>query len=232
MGRPSKSLISRERAASAALSVIDTQGLDKLSLEHVARRLGVKAPSLYYHFKDKNELLAEVALILLRDIDPPKIDENDWEKTLIRLCKAARRAILRHPNAAPLLLQFFPRRLLLGAYDFWISMCPYPPEAHMAIIEGTEKLTYASALFEAAARSYGVEPMPDFDLEQFPNLTKAVQANPYDDEEMFEEAVAAFLRGFRHLPKTPKSLTEDEKKRARRLGIAKSVPAPSRSPAG
>lgn len=98
----------------------------------------------------------------------------------------------------------------------------------MAIIEGTEKLTYASALFEAAARSYGIEPMPDFDLEQFPHLAKAVQANPYDEEEMFEEAVTAFLRGFRHLPKTPKSLTEEEKKRARRLGIAKSVPAPAR----
>lgn len=225
MGRPSKSLISRERAASAALSVIDTQGLNKLSLDLVAKRLGVKAPSLYYHFKDKNELLAEVALILLRDIDPPKIDENDWEKTLIRLCKSARRAILRHPNAAPLLLQFFPRRILLGAYDFWISNCPYPPETHMAIIEGTEKLTYASALFESAARSYGIEPMPEYDLEQYPHLTKAIQANPYDDEEMFEEAVTAYLRGFRHYPKTPKKLTEDEKRRARRLGITRPIRA-------
>lgn len=223
MGRPSKSLISRERAAKAALSVIDTQGLQSLSLEHVARRLGVKAPSLYYHFKNKNELLSEVALTLLMNIEPPKIDENDWEKTLIRLCKSARRSILQHPNAAPLLLQFFPRRILLGAYDFWISMCPYPPETHMAIIEGTEKLTYASALFEAAARSYGIEPMPDYDLEQFPNLTTAVKANPYDDEEMFEEAITAFLRGFRHHPKTPKTLSEEEKTRARRLGITKPV---------
>jgi TetR/AcrR family tetracycline transcriptional repressor len=231
MGRPSKSLISKDSAASAALSVIDTEGLGKLSLELVARRLGVKAPSLYYHFKDKNALLAEVALMLLRDIDPPKIDESDWEKTLVRLCKSARRSILRHPNAAPLLLQFFPRRILLGAYDFWISMCPYPPETHMAIIEGTEKLTYASALFEAAARSYGIKPMPDFDMEQHPHLSKAVQANPYDDEEMFEEAVSAFLRGFRHYPKTHKTLTEDEKKRARRLGIARSVPAPTGSTA-
>lgn len=227
MGRPSKSLISRERAASAALSVIDTQGLQSLSLELVARRLGVKAPSLYYHFKDKNELLAEVALILLKDIDPPKIDEDDWEKTLIRLCKSARRSILRHPNAAPLLLQFFPRRILLGAYDFWISMCPYPAETHMVIIEGTEKLTYASALFEAAARSYGVEPMPDYSMDQFPHLTNAVKANPFDDEEMFEEAVTAFLRGFRHYPKTPKKLTDSERTRARRLGIAKSLSTPN-----
>ncbi|WP_084421484.1 TetR/AcrR family transcriptional regulator [Henriciella litoralis] len=225
MGRPSKSLISRDSAANAALNVIDAHGLGKLSLELVAKQLGVKAPSLYYHFKDKNELLAEVALIMLRDIDPPKIDENDWEKTLVRLCKSTRRSILRHPNAAPLLLQFFPRRILLGAYDFWISMCPYPPETHMVIMEGTEKLTYASALFEAAARSYGVELMPENQLEQLPHLRAAVQANPHDDEELFEETVTAFLRGFRHYPKTPKKLTEDEKKRARRLGIARTVPA-------
>ncbi len=224
MGRPSKSLISRERAAKAALSIMDTQGLQSLSLEAVARRLGVKAPSLYYHFKDKNELLSEVALILLKDIDAPKIDENDWEKTLIRLCKAARRSILQHPNAAPLLLQFFPRRILLGAYDFWISMCPYPADVQMVIIEGTEKLTYASALFEAAARSYGVAPMPEFDLEQFPHLAKAVRENPHDDEELFEATIAAFLRGFRDMPQKSKKLTDAERKRARRLGIAKTSP--------
>ena len=222
MGRPSKSLISRDSAARAALSIIDTQGLQSLSLELVARRLGVKAPSLYYHFKDKNELLSEVALILLKDIDPTKIDENYWEKTLIRLCKSARRSILRHPNAAPLLLQFFPRRILLGAYDFWVSMCPYPPDTHMAIIEGTEKLTYASALFAAAARSYGVAPMPDYELDQYPHLTTAIRANPHDDEEMFEEAVTAFLRGFRHFPKAPRKLTDGQRKRARRLGLTRS----------
>lgn len=224
MGRPSKSLISREGAAVAALSVIDAQGLQSLSLELVAKRLGVKAPSLYYHFKDKNELLSEVVLLLLREIEPPKVDENDWEKTLVRLCKSTRQSLLRHPNAVPLLLQFFPRRILLGAYEFWTSMCPYPAEVQMVISEGTEKLTYGSALFEAAAKSYGVRAMPDFDLEQFPHLAEAVRANPYDDEELFEETIVSFLSGFRHLPQEPKRLTAAEKKRARRLGLTKSLP--------
>ena len=221
MGRPSKSLISRDKAARAALSVIDDTGLQSLSLEAVARRLGVKAPSLYYHFKDKNELLAEVVLILLKDIETPKIDEEDWEKTLTRLCKVSRRGILRHPNAAPLILRFFPRRILLGAYDFWVSMCPYPAETHMVIIEGTEKLTYASALFGAAAKSYDVEPMSEFDPVQLPHLAEAVRQNPFDEEELFEETIKAFLRGFRHLEKTPKNLTPNERKRAQRLGLAR-----------
>ena len=91
----------------------------------------------------------------------------------------------------------------------------------MVIIEGTEKLTYASALFSAAAKSYNIEPMSDFDAEQFPSLAEALRQNPYDEEELFEESIKAFLRGFRHLEKTPKRLTDEERKRARRLGIMK-----------
>src|SRR3546814_3495147 len=53
VGRPAKPLISRDRAARAALGAIDIHGLEALSLELVAQRLGVKAPSLYYHFKHK-----------------------------------------------------------------------------------------------------------------------------------------------------------------------------------
>lgn len=219
LGRPSKTLITRDNAARVALNVIDTKGLKALSLEAVAKQLNVKAPSLYYHFKNKNELLTEVVLILLRDIEPPKFDEDDWEKTLTRVCKLARRGILKHPNAAPLILQFFPRRIFLGPYDFWMSLCPYPPEVHMVIIEGTEKLTYASALFGAAAMSFDMKPMSEFDPNQLPYLAEAVRKNPYDDEELFEETIKAFLRGFRHLPQTPKKLTATEKKRAHRLGL-------------
>ena len=197
MGRPNKPLISRKRAARAALSVIDVQGLSSLSLELVARRLGVKAPSLYYHFKNKSELLAEVARLLLVDIEAPKFDRTNWDETLIDLCKATRRMILQHPNAAPLLLRYFPRNILLSAYDLWISVCPYPPEDKLAILEGTEKLTFASALFEASARANAIEPMPQFDPAEFPALAEAMRANPHDEEQLFEETVRRFLMGFR-----------------------------------
>ena|SRR3990167_1369877 len=230
MGRPSKSLISRERAASAALAVIDSVGLQALNLELVAKQLGVKAPSLYYHFKDKNELLSEVALMLLRDIEPPKIDENDWDRTMLRLSKSARQGVLKHPNAAPLILEFFPRRLVLGAYEFWLSFCPYPPEIQLVIIEGLEKLTHASAMFEAGARSKGIEQMSLTGFESLPNLVQAVQSSPYDSEELFEETIKAYLRGFQHLSKTPKKLTEGAKARARRFNIARSSPALSELP--
>ncbi len=195
MGRPDKPLISRERAARAALDVIDNQGLSALSLELVARQLGVKAPSLYYHFKHKNELLSEVALCILRDVKAPFVDPDRWQETLVGLCLATRRTILLHPNAAPLLLEFFPKHIFLKAYDFWTAICPYPEDMQMMILEGCEKLTFGSALFSAASRSRAIAPMPDFDRNALQALAKAVRANPYDEEGLFVATLQTFLTG-------------------------------------
>lgn len=195
MGRPAKPLISRERAARAALGVIDVNGLDALSLELVATRLGVKAPSLYYHFKHKAELLAEVARLILTDVQAPDPSTMDWKGAMIALSVATRRSILQHPNAAPLLLQFFPRHIFLAAYDFWIAPCPLPPEKHLVMIEGTEKITLGVSLFEAAYRSRGVEPMPQFDRSKLPHLANAMRENMLGEEELFIATLRAFLDG-------------------------------------
>ena len=197
LGRPDKPLISRERAARAALDVIDTKGLNSLSLEQVARQLGVKAPSLYYHFKDKSELLCEVALCILHDVRVASPNFNDWEQTMIDLCVATRRMILLHPNAAPLLLEVFPRQIFPRAYEFWMDKCPYPAEYQLMVLEQTEKITYGSALFAAAARSRGTTPMPDLDPRQFPALTRAVRANKNDEEAIFIGVLKMFFAGVR-----------------------------------
>ena len=197
MGRPSKPIITKERAARAALEVIDDQGPDGLSLAVVAHKLGVKAPSLYYHFKNKAELLAEVARIILVDVKVPKAKPgDDWRDLIVNLSLATRRSILEHPHAAPLMLQFFPRYLILGSYNHWISHYQAPPEVHMLIIEGTEKLTFGSALFAATCRARGIEPMPKFDAQKMPNLAQAVRANTLDEEATFEATLRRFLSAF------------------------------------
>jgi TetR/AcrR family transcriptional regulator, tetracycline repressor protein len=196
VGRPTKPIISTERAARAALGVIDVRGLDAFSLELVANRIGIKAPSLYYHFKSKTALLAEVARLILLDVKLPEEMEGDWRDRMIALSVATRRSILQHPNAAPLLLQFFPRHLLLGSYDHWISEYPLPPEQHMIFVEGLEKLTFGSALFEAACRARAVEPMPQFDHARYPNLAEAVRTNVLDDEALFVETLRRYIDGF------------------------------------
>ncbi len=194
-GRPSTALITPHTAAEAALKVIDRDGLATLSLQDVARALGVSAPSLYHHFKDKDELLAHVARLLLEMIGVEQATwPVEWEERLIALSLATRRVMLRHPNAAPLALRFFPRRIMLQAYENSLADCPYPAEVQLIISEMTEKLTYGSALFAAAAESHHIAAMPEVDPAQFPSLARALAAAP-PEEEVFIQALRTQFAG-------------------------------------
>jgi AcrR family transcriptional regulator len=197
LGRPKAPLISREAATRAALAVIDEGGLESFSLGLVARRMAVKAPSLYYHFRDKAEILAQVARFILLDTGYDESARGTWEERTIALCIETRRALLRHPKAAPLILQFFPRHLLLASYEHAVSGYPHTRELHMAILEGIEKLTFGDALFEAAARARGVAAMPAIDPAKYPNLARSVAANSLGDEQIFVEALRMFFAGVR-----------------------------------
>ncbi len=195
MARPSTPLISRDGAAKAALDVIDEVGLASLSLDRVAKKLKVRPPSLYHYFKDKAELLEEVARLLLSNLAMTGDPDMSYEERLVAMCLETRRALLGHPNAAMLILQFFPRHMLLNAYEAVANADPYPPEFHMAVIEGTEKLTFGSALFAAAAHARDAAPFPPFDPSRFPAVARAVDRNPFDEEHLFEETLRMFLAG-------------------------------------
>ena len=195
-GRPPKPLITREAAVAAALSVIDRDGLEALSVQAVARAMKVAAPSLYYHFKDKDELLQLVALEMLRQVGKSTSREASWDDRMIGLSVATLRVILEHANAAPLMLRFFPRWLMLSAYENSLIDNPYPEEHQMVIVEAIEKLTYGTSLFAAAAATYHLPAMPAFDTDRYPRLARAIQVGPQDQLTMFEESLRALLAGF------------------------------------
>ena len=196
-GRPLQPLITREAAAEHAIRIIDAKGLDALRVQTLAEAIGVTAPSLYYHFKDKDELLALVAFELLRQIGEGAQADATWEERVIELSVNTRRVILRHANAAPVLLRYFPRKLMLGAYERTLADCPYPRRSHAVVLEALEKLTYGASLFAAAAATHHSPAMPAFSAERFPLLAAARASGPDDDEALFVETLLALLDGFR-----------------------------------
>jgi len=199
MARPTKVLISRDAAARAALEIIDAEGLDALSLERLARELGVKAPSLYHHFSDKAEILARVArLVVLETPVPPEPVVGEWQEWMVQMCVGFRRAIVGHPNAAPLLLRYFPRHFMLSSYERAsriLDQAGVPLDLHILIIEGVDKMTLGSGLYGAARRSAGEPEFAAVDPDRDPMLARALEANPWDEEAAFAETVRSFLRG-------------------------------------
>ena len=95
--------LTRERVLRAALELIETDGLDALSMRALAREVGVEAMSLYNHFRDKADVLDGVAELVLLDMELPARTE-DCLADVRALTVAFRDAAMAHPNAYPLLV--------------------------------------------------------------------------------------------------------------------------------
>jgi TetR/AcrR family tetracycline transcriptional repressor len=57
--------VNRERIVIVALDLLDENGLAGLTLRELAGRLGIRAPTLYWHVRDKRELLDLLAAAIL-----------------------------------------------------------------------------------------------------------------------------------------------------------------------
>lgn len=59
----------RERILAAALELFAEQGFDGTSLQQIADRLGLTKAALYYHFRSKDDLLAELLIPVLDELE-------------------------------------------------------------------------------------------------------------------------------------------------------------------
>ncbi|MCW2800785.1 MAG: tetracycline repressor protein [Aeromicrobium sp.] len=203
MPRPSSPLISKDTTVNAALKIIDEDGLEALSLPRLAREMNVRAPSLYHHFAHKNEILAAVSReIVRRTVFPRRSPTGDWAEWFTQLATNFRTAVLRHRNAAPILLQFMPREMMVEMYEraaSYLAECGVPAELHVQILDGLEKLSVGATIAEAvrpASRSrVGFE---HIDEHLHPTLARAVAANHLNPKQIFEHTVRCYLLGMEH----------------------------------
>jgi TetR/AcrR family tetracycline transcriptional repressor len=80
--------VNRPTIAATALELIQEDGLDALTMRTLADRSGVKAASLYWHVRDREELVELVADALLARVPAPGRG-LDWRQAAIAWCTAA-----------------------------------------------------------------------------------------------------------------------------------------------
>ncbi|WP_086818582.1 TetR/AcrR family transcriptional regulator C-terminal domain-containing protein [Allokutzneria sp. NRRL B-24872] len=93
--------LTREVLIETALRLLDEVGLDGLTVRRLAAELGVQSPALYWHVKNKQELLDGMAdaIVLAAGMGPPREDES-WQDWLLRRCRSYRRSLLAHRDGA------------------------------------------------------------------------------------------------------------------------------------
>ena len=201
MARPSKPLISKAAAVEASIEIIDAEGIAAFSLPRLATHMGVRAPSLYHHFADKNDIMTAIARHIAGKsvIKPRRAPGPDWPEYFVSLALNFRQSVLRHRNAATVLIEHLPRETLVGSFESaaaFLGDSGVPAHLHIAILDGMETLCIGAVLAEAARKPRSRHALfPPLDPVEFPHLNQAVEANELTVKELFAERIRSFLYG-------------------------------------
>ena len=194
----------KEKIILATLELAAANGLKSVSMSRIADRVGIKAPSLYNHFKSKDEIVSAMYVYLrekaLENRSPGFADPGDLaEKSLEQILTESLRGYLGM-IADPNLMLFF--RVLY-------SERPINPLAAKIVLEETEhmlrstkNLFYALAVHgkmksegaDTAAMTFAltVHSLIDYGMDRI----TAGEADASGGESLYTKEMAEFIRWF------------------------------------
>lgn len=94
--------LTRDAVVEVALTMADTGGLDTLTIRRLAQHFGVTPMALYWHVKNKDELLDAMGDAVYAAVELPPADDRDWIEQYGELLEALLDALRAHPGAVDL----------------------------------------------------------------------------------------------------------------------------------
>jgi TetR/AcrR family transcriptional regulator, tetracycline repressor protein len=100
-------VLSADLIFSSALRLVDDEGLEALTMRHLAETIGVATMSLYSHVATKEDVLRGVLNLVTGEFNLPSPDMAPWD-ALRMINREFRQTATRHPNLVPLIMQAPP----------------------------------------------------------------------------------------------------------------------------
>jgi TetR/AcrR family transcriptional regulator, tetracycline repressor protein len=95
--------VNREMVAQAGLKLLNEVGLEQLTLRRLGTELEVQAAAIYWHFKSKEELIDEMATVVLAQGAPnllPARRSSDWKVWAAAFGQGLRKTLLAYRDGA------------------------------------------------------------------------------------------------------------------------------------
>lgn len=106
--RADKEPLSRDRIVTAAIEILDREGLDAVSTRRVAEALDTGSASLYAHIANRDELLELMVDRIAGEIEVPEPDPAHWQDQLRDYARGAQRVWAAHADIARASLASIP----------------------------------------------------------------------------------------------------------------------------
>jgi len=89
--------LTRDQIVTAAIELLDADGLDGLSMRTLGKRLGSAATAMYWHVGSKDNLIALAADRVWQEVELPDLAEVDWRTAATRMATGQHAMFGQHP---------------------------------------------------------------------------------------------------------------------------------------
>ncbi|OBB17677.1 TetR family transcriptional regulator [Mycolicibacterium setense] len=164
MARPRVPLISKRKVLEAALTIIDSEGLDALSIRALARRLDINGASLYHHFANKEQIIAGAARLALDETVLTPDEDKPWRVWVLRNNRVLRQAFRDHPDLVPIVLKMGMLQIAPTQIDQTTARLRQegvPVGAIIPMMDALERFAIGSALAETGNGYQSIEHLPE-----------------------------------------------------------------------
>jgi AcrR family transcriptional regulator len=206
--------LSRERIITAAIELIEREGVEAVSMRRIAAELGCGVMSLYNHLPSKAALLDDVAERVLSGIEFTAEPGAGWEDQVRAQARAFRAIARKYPRSAMVVvsrpttsvtgLRPIENALAtLGEAGFGGRDAVLIMRSFVGFILGSllREVGVTPALGDAHGSPAAVPPRPHLDPSQFPQVTRlSAELTQHDPDADFEfglellvHAIAALL---------------------------------------
>lgn len=92
-----RSTLTLDQVVSAAIDLLDADGLDGLNMRSLGGRLGSAATAVYWHVKSKDALVRLAGDAIWAEVGLPDLAVLDWRSAAAELATGLHATMLRHP---------------------------------------------------------------------------------------------------------------------------------------
>ena len=182
--------LTREALTAAALRIVDSDGLDALSMRRLGSELQVDPMAAYRHIPNKGILLDEVVEAVMSEIDTDAVDDSlPWQDQLRALALSYLATLMAHPHAAPLIAERSLRTV--GSLRVLEKALRIMTDAGAQLADAVSTIDAIGLLSAGIAQAGSASPEPadgaagnsfaGLPPQEFPLLAQAAQAGALSD---------------------------------------------------
>ncbi len=98
-----KTRLTKAAVVQQALALADAEGPEALTIRRLADQLGVTPMAIYWHFRNKDQLVTAVADHVMGEVAPDRDLDAPWQDQLRAMVEALVRVVRAHPSGPVLL---------------------------------------------------------------------------------------------------------------------------------